>query len=371
MKTYFAVVTPGLESIAQAELLELGANVTALTHGGLTLSGTLDTAYHLNLHARTVERLLLRLEHFKARDFPTLYKRSRRVDWSRFVGRSGGVCLRASAQGSRLGHTTRLKETVLDAIRDQLPGVHNHADGQRFYVRMESDVCTLSVDTSGEPLHRRGYREATGRAPLRETRAAALLRYGGMSEGTPLVDLCTGSGTFVVEAALMQRRVPPGARRSFAFASWPSVNAARWKKVRDAAMAVEPGPLAVWGSDRSPGAVQAARANAKRAGLEVPLAEQDLRDVEPPPVEVPGLVVANPPYGERLGSEAALVDLYEALGHTMARFAGWKGVVLSTRDALLKRCLSAAGATRVEALTFAHGGMKVKATRFEVPKKPG
>ena len=287
----------------------------------------------------------MRIVEFRATGFPQLEKRARAIPWSRWVREGSRVRFRVTCKKSRLYHSDAVAErlgnsvvaavtgvTIDDAPRDGTVDDDGNDDAQLFVVRVFRDVCTISVDASGEHLHKRGYRLAVAKAPLRETLAAAMLLGAKWDPATPLCDPMCGSGTIVIEAALMARRIAPGLQRSFAAERWPSANAAVWKRVRERAQTdVRPhahSPLI--GSDRDSGAIGAAIANAERAGVanDVAFTVGSVSAVHAPAES--GLFVTNPPFGIRVGENAALRDLYARFGRVAReRFEGWQCAVLS------------------------------------------
>ena len=234
--------------------------------------------------------------------------------------------------------------------------------GQLVMVRMAHDHCFLSVDTSGELLHRRGYREATAKAPIRETLAAALLLAADWNVSAPLLDPFCGSGTIAIEGALLARRVAPGLHRRFAFMDWPDFDEALWRRIHDEAVtAVLPrAPAPIHASDRDAGAIDAARANAARAGVtdDIAFEQRALSAIEPP--TEPGWICTNPPYGVRVSDRAELRNLYAQLGKVVrAKCAGWT-VAMYSADARLEN------ATRLSfrpLLRTVNGGIPVRVVR--------
>ena len=226
-------------------------------------------------------------------------------------------------------------------------------------VRFEHDVCTISADSSGELLHRRGYRKATAKAPIRETIAAGVLLSLGYDGADPLLDPMCGSGTFAIEAALIARNIAPGAARSFACEAWPSFDRGVSGRVRSAALTAQrPSAAApIVASDRDAGAIAAARANAERAGVsgDVTFTQCALSAIVAPAGA--GLLVANPPYGLRVGESGALRDLYAQIGNvTRAKLAGWR-VALISADRKLE---AQARLPFADEVRFSNGGIKVR-----------
>ena len=235
-----------------------------------------------------------------------------------------------------------------------------------FVVRVWRDVVTISADSSGELLHRRGYRQAVGKAPLRETLAAAMLLTAEYDGSTPLVDPFCGSGTIPIEGALIARRIPPGIHRRFAFEHWPSFEPGPWESARAAAMERvldrAPAPIAGW--DRDAGAIAAADSNAGRAGVagDVAFAQSAISGLEVP--AGPGSIVTNPPYGVRLGEAGDLRDLYSRFGSVLrAQCPGWRVAVLSAA----REHDAATGLEFVERWHSTNGGLRVRCAIADIP----
>lgn len=320
----FAVAAPGLEPVVADEVRALGLDAVSVV-GGAECEGDARALWRLNLHLRAATRVLVRVAQGKARDFAKLVKLAASAPWERFVGAPVALEIAATAHRSRLYHTGGIAERVRAGVAERIgAGATAGERPLRVVVRGEDDVFTLSVDSSGELLHRRGYRADAVEAPLRETLAAGVLALAGWREDEPLVDPTCGSGTFVIEAALRATGRPPGAGRTFAFEEWPGFDKAQYARVRDdthprAAAA----PLL--GFDRDPAAIQAAGENAARAGV---ARDTSFRAVEAAGAQLPdgppGLVITNPPYGRRL---AAAGPLYRRLGG-LARSRGWRLALL-------------------------------------------
>ncbi len=286
----FATTAPGLESIALGELKRLGLKGKAEV-GGVSYRGDQETIFATNLWLRTASRVLVRLAQFHASTFHELERRANRVPWAEFVPVNGTVRVRVTCRKSRLYHSDAVAERILGAIARVAPGTvqvesessaADDADqeletandartpAQLFVVRIVDDQCEISADTSGELLHRRGYRQEIGKAPLRETLAAAILLASGWRPSESLMDPLCGSGTIPIEAALLARGIAPGLTRRFAFMEWQMFEKERWEKVlgqaRDAAVTNRVA-LEISGADRDKGAIEAATRNAKRAGV--------------------------------------------------------------------------------------------------------
>ena len=300
-----------------------------------------------NLWLRTASRVVVRTAEFHARSFFELERHARRISWERFVAPGSGVRLRVTSRKSKLYHTDAIAERLRDAIErkvgplggvsvvDDEEGDEEKRDGsQLFVVRAVRDAIVVSADSSGEHLHRRGYRQAVAKAPLRETLAAAVLIGSGWRGDTPLLDPLCGSGTIPIEAALIARRMAPGRARSFAFEGWPEIDRTVWQRLREESRARELGrsPVPISGSDRDVGAIEAARANAERAGVaeDVRFDVAALSAAQVATAAHGGLIATNPPYGVRVGESGPLRDLYAALGRvSREQFRGWRLAVLS------------------------------------------
>ena len=347
----FAVVAPGLEPLALAEAKALGIPaVLEAGGGGLAWRGDLRSILMANVGLRIASRVLVRVASFEARAFVELEKQGRRIPWQRMVAPGTAVRFRVTCRKSRLYHSDAVAQRLGDALRRAVPGAmiaqsksadEDSApddDAQLFVVRLLHDRCTVSADTSGALLHRRGWRQATAKAPLRETLAAALLAASGWDGSGPLVDPLCGSGTIVIEGALMARGTPAGGRRRFAVERWPGVPPTLGAWVRNelagrGAMATLP---PIIGSDRDEGAIAAAESNAERAGVrgDLELAVRALSAAEFPDAER-GWVVCNPPYGVRVGEMDRVRNLWARLGQLLReRAPGWRVTLLSPEPSL-------------------------------------
>ncbi|HEX5634973.1 MAG TPA: THUMP domain-containing protein [Gemmatimonadales bacterium] len=372
----FAATAPGLAPLAMRELVALGVAAGAPEAGGVAFAATDAALYAANLHLRTASRVLVRVDEFRAATFHELSKRTARIAWEEWLAPGRQVALRVTCRKSRLYHSDAVAERVAEAIERSggakaLPGARDEDESeddashavdqpQLVVVRLLHDRCTISLDTSGALLHRRGYRQAVAKAPLRETIAAAMLLAAEWEPATPLVDPFCGAGTIPIEAALLARRMAPGRGRAFAFQRWPRFDRAVWDEVigraRDEELAEAPAPIL--GSDRDAGAIAAAQANAERAGVsgDVRFERCAVSDVVPPPGR--GLVLANPPYGMRVGGAGGdLRDLYAALGATIrSRFEGWRVGLLSPDPRLAAQL----GRPLTERLRTSNGGIGVR-----------
>lgn len=358
----FAVTIPGLEPLTAAELHALGASGVAVTGGGVNFSGPPELLWRANLELRTATRVLLRVGAVDASSLDALRRNATAVPWARLVGPIGDLRIAATCHASRIYHTGAAAQRVEAAIRETSATVQG-APPVTVVARIHKDRCTLSVDSSGEPLHRRGWRQETAKAPLRETLAAAVLAFAGWTGDRPLIDPLCGSGTIAIEAALLAMRRPPGAGRSFAFMGWPGFDAARWEALRGASLdlSLDAPPFPIQASDRDAGAVEATRRNAERAGVAAHV-HIDARAVSAVEPSAPaGLVACNPPYGGRMGGPD-LRNLYAALGNLLRGPLLGYGLALLTTD----RKLATATGLRIvsESAPWPHGGLRVRAYSF-------
>jgi putative N6-adenine-specific DNA methylase len=356
----FASTGPGLESIAAGELKTLGIRGRQEI-GGVAFSGDLQRLYESNLWLRTASRVLVRLGDFHASTFYELERRAKKLPWADFLPANGKVRVRVTCRKSKLYHSDAVAERVLsaivgsasrvieasaenldasetlDATDDETPSARE--SGQLFVVRIVNDECEVSADSSGELLHRRGYRQEIAKAPLRETIAAAMVLASGWKGDEPLLDPMCGSGTVPIEAAMIARKIAPGLSRDFQFTSWPGFDAELWNRTRETAQAaVTDFNGQIVGSDRDAGAVQAATRNAERAGVAANVVfSQEAVSGSIAAIEdslgESGWMLTNPPYGIRVGESGDLRNLYAKLGSALKSKPGWRlGILTSDAD---------------------------------------
>jgi putative N6-adenine-specific DNA methylase len=331
----FLVTAPGLETALAAEAREKRFRDPRIIKGGVTVQGGWPEVWRANLELRGAARVLARIAEFRALHVAQLDKRSRKVAWSEVLRADQPFWVEASCKASRIYHQGAAAQRVTKAIQDTL-GAQVSEDAEVVVkVRIDDDLCTISVDTSGESLHKRGHKEAVAKAPMRENLAALFLRQCGFAGTEPVVDPMCGSGTFVIEAAEIAAGLQPGRSRRFAFEQLATFDSAAWNRLRSPAEKRDPG-FRFHGSDRDAGAVAMSRANAERAGVASLTAfkQQAISDLTPPEGR-PGLVIVNPPYGGRIGDRKQLNALYRALGQTLlAKFGGWRVGIITNEEAL-------------------------------------
>ncbi|MEO1309569.1 MAG: class I SAM-dependent RNA methyltransferase [Pseudomonadota bacterium] len=356
----FLAAPPGLEPLLLAEARERGFIDARAMKGGVAVAGDWREAWRANLELRGAVRVLWRMGSFRAAHLAQLDRRARSFPWAETLRSDVPVRVEASCRRSKIYHSGAARERIGRAVAETLGAPVDDAAEVRVTARIIDDLCTLSVDLSGEPLHKRGFKQEVAKAPMRETLAALFLRACGYAGDEPVVDPVCGSGTFVAEAAEIALGLAPGRGRAFAFEKLATFDAEIWRALRSGS---SPRPRAAtprfYGFDRDPGAVRMSAANAARAGVDqaATFEARDVADLQPP--EGPaGLVIANPPYGARIGANGALRGLYAGFGRVLReRFSGWRVGIVTSDPALAK----------ATALAFSdpgpvvdHGGIKVR-----------
>jgi len=370
---FFAVVQPGFEETARAELEEIGISPPfELSEGGVEFTARLEGCYRVNLCSRTVTRVLMRVAGFRADNFKSLERHTLDIPWELYLYKDAPVNFNVSCRHSRLYHSGAVEERARKAVAERLS--HNGADrgdtvrgraspvGQAVFVRLEDDVCALSLDASGAPLYRRGYKTRVTEAPLRETLAAAILREAKLEKYDTLLDLMGGSGTFSLEGAMMFQGRRPGLDRSFVFTGWPAFREAAFnhllKRLRAEEQAKAMTGKTVIYRDMDTRAAGAARFNFSSAGLEGVIRAEE-GDFLADPVPIPpgrAFIALNPPWGARLGGPEEARRLYRKIGETVRKhYAGCGyGIIVPGLD--LEKVL---GLPYDRKILFMSGGVKV------------
>ncbi|MEM1129726.1 MAG: class I SAM-dependent RNA methyltransferase [Pseudomonadota bacterium] len=336
----FLAAPPGLEAVLAGEAREQGFANPTTSAGGVTVQGDWPEVWRANLELRCASRVLVRIGAFRAFHLAQLDKRARRFPWGDVLRADVPVRVEATCRRSKIYHAGAATQRIARAITEELGAPVSEEAGLRVLARIDDNLVTLSIDTSGDPLHRRGHKVVVGKAPLRETLAAAFLRQCGYDGNGPVVDPMCGAGTFVLEAAEIAAALPPGRSRSFAFETLATFDPAGWEAMRKAGSgaAAPAGTARFWGYDRDAGAISMSRENAKRAGVTdaVAFAQQPISDLQRPEGP-PGLVIVNPPYGGRIGNKKLLYALYGTLGQVLKeRFAGWKVGLVTSEPSLAR-----------------------------------
>ncbi len=352
----FLVAIPGLEGPLCAEARARGFKAKTVP-GGVTLKGGWPEVWRANLELRGPSRVIARLGDFRAIHLSQLDKRARQFAWGHVLRRDVPFRVEVSCKSSKIYHSGAAAQRIERAITEELGAPSSPEADVCIKARIENNVCTIGVDTSGELLHKRGHKQAVAKAPMRETMAALFLRQCGFDGKEPVIDPMCGSGTFVIEAAEIAAGLMPGRSRHFAFEQLATFDAAAWQAMRDAHSVATPG-VRFYGSDKDAGAIRMSRANAERAGVAgiTEFQERAIEDIAPPEGP-PGLVIINPPYGDRIGAKAQLRSLYRTLGHTLlTRFSGWR-VGLITNEVTLAKATGLPFALDAEPVL--HGGLRV------------
>jgi putative N6-adenine-specific DNA methylase len=367
-----------------AEIAQHTGSPTLKVHnqvpGGVHCSGDMLDAYRVNLHSRIASRVLMRMANKTYSNENDIYDLVLEQPWEDWFGVDHTIRVDITAVKSPLKSleftTLKIKDAICDRFRDQFnkrPSVDTREPDMRIVGFLDARNFTIYLDTSGEALFKRGWREETGDAPLRENLAAGLLRVAGWKPGVPLFDPMCGSGTILIEAAQMVQGIPPGARRSFAFEKFADFDRKAWQDMK---AAIKPNPLpaepTIFGSDISGDMVAMTRHNLRAAGIliEVPLKQIEAQQVQAP-TATPGLLVTNPPYGERIGvrgdstipQDEMAVGFYQALSTTLKqRFAGWT-VYLFTADLGLPKMLRLKESRKTP---FFNGALECRLFRFDM-----
>lgn len=378
----FATCGRGVEILLVRELLSLAAVDATERKGGVRFSGDLGVAYTACLWSRVASRILLPLSQFDVAGAAGLYDAALRIDWPDLFAVSSRFAIEVAGRSHTVTHShyagLKVKDAIVDRFREktgQRPDVDTDNPDIRIHLHLDGNKAGLSLDLAGDSLHRRGYRLSSSAAPLKENLAAAILLRAGWPEvstaGGALLDPLCGGGTLVLEAALMAADIAPGIQRErFGFEHWLEHKPRLWADVRAQAEERRRNGLArslppLRGQDISAAAIHAAQESARRAGLEkaVEFSVADLATAQPIGV-APGLLVTNPPYGERLGEESELIKLYSLLGATLKnRFAGWKAAVFTARPDLGPRL----GLRASDLYSLYNGPLAAKLLLFDVP----
>jgi putative N6-adenine-specific DNA methylase len=385
MASFFCPCPRGMEAALAEELGEIAQQSSTMkvhnqVPGGVHCSGTLVDSYRINLHSRIASRVLMRMGHSSYDNENDIYDLVLEQRWEDWFSPDHTIRVDVTAVKSPLRSleftTLKIKDAICDRFRDQFnkrPSVNTREPDMRIVGFLDQRNFTVYLDTSGEALFKRGWREETGDAPLRENLAAGMLRVAGWKPGIPLFDPMCGSGTILVEAAQMVQGIPPGARRRFAFEQFADFDRDAWQDMK---AAIKPNALpsepTIFGSDISGDMVAMTRHNLKVAGImfDVPLKQIEAQEVKPP-LDQPGILLTNPPYGERIGvrgdstvpADEMATSFYSALGTTLKqRFAGWT-VFLFTADLSLPKLLRLKEARKTP---FFNGALECRLFRFDM-----
>ena len=368
---YFVTCARGLEPILAEELTQLNSEDVQPGRGGVGFTGNQETLYRANLWLRTAVRVLQPVLEAIVNSTDELYQAVQAVDWAQYLTPDHTLAVDCNVRDSRITHSQYAARRVKDAICDQFvarcgrrPSVDPENPMVPLNLHVYKNQATLSLESSGDSLHKRGYRPIQTRAPLNEALAAGLILRSGWKDEMPFVDPMCGSGTLPIEAAWIALNRPPGlTRRHFAFQGWLDFNVQLWTQIRDdARLQVRKSlPAPITGSDVRRDAVEFARTNARAAGIGhlLTFEQRDLVDFEPP-AGPPGTMLCNPPYGERIGEEKELESLYRNIGQVLGRCTGWRAFVFTGNAELAKRI----GLPVIERVPFWNGRIPCQLLQF-------
>ena len=340
MEKFFAPCPRGLEGVLAQELTGLDATSVKTADGGVHFEGPFALCYRVNLESRIASRVLWRVAGSPYKTEDDIFKATLALKWPQWFDVGNTIRVNLAAVRCPLKSidfvTLRIKDAVCDAFRakgGERPNVNTTTPDVRIHAFLTADQLTLYIDTSGEPLFKRGYRATTGEAPLRENLAAGILRLSGWTPPEALLDPMCGSGTLVIEAALIALNIAPGAQRSFGFEKLKNFDREQWDVLRQAAKAKESprnGALPIYGSDLYGDELKNARANIEAAGLLNQIQLKQANVLEIPAPATSGVIVTNPPYGVRLAEAHELAELYPKLGDALKqRFSGWRAYIFT------------------------------------------
>lgn len=346
MPEFFASTARGLVDPLETELKNLGLKVTDKYIGGVFFESNWEGCYKANLHSRLASRILKPVLDFTAYQPEELYTQVLRHDFTKYIKPTQTISIDASVSESKMRDqrfvAMKVKDAIVDQFRDKFgvrPDVDNENPSLRIHVRAIKNNFSIAIDTSGDSLFKRGYRRDVGEAPLKENLAAGLIKLSEWDGQTPLVDLMCGSGTFLIEAAMMALNIAPGInRKRFGFQNWLSFEKEAWEKVVQEALDNEKEelPFKFYGYDIDNKVLKSAKDNAKQAGVDhvIEFKKEAVATVEPPAEK--GMIIVNPPYGARIGDEDNLRDVYRDLSFTLKhRFKGWDAWILSGNKELI------------------------------------
>jgi len=342
--TFFAATPPGFEQLCLRELSNLDPVVgnARVTPGGVEFNGRLEDCYRANLNLRLPNRILMRIDQFKSTNFRQLERKAGDIPWELYLHPGSLLKMHAAAKHCRLHHSTAISDRFQKTIAGRLTAIEQDEEPQKntdaeqnIFIRGQDDRFSVSIDSSGELLYKRGLKKHSGRAPLRETLAAAALQLAGYDGTQPLIDPMCGAGTFSLEGALMAKSIPAGWFRNFAFEGWPSYLAKRWGYIRRQAQSgfVQVERPIVFASDTDPDACQRMKDCVDKYSLAdaVRVNQKDFFDLVPRYLtDQTGVICINPPYGLRLGQKLDSQKLFQAICNRLkSDYSGWKLVLLA------------------------------------------
>jgi putative N6-adenine-specific DNA methylase len=372
-RAFYISALPGFENICLNELSALGVSIAdaGIETGGIEWMGKVHDCYRANLHLRTANRILMRVESFRATNFRRLGEEAAQIPWELYLDQGAPVSIHVTSRHSRLIHTDAIADQIREGIAKRPLMAHSEKKKltgidqifQRIFIRATDDRFLVSLDSSGDLLHKRGLKINVGKAPLRETLAAAVLKVAGYDPEKPLIDPMCGAGTFSLEGAMIANHIPAGWYRDFAFMNWPCFKESRWRHIRrEAEKMIFPldSPV-IFASDKDPAVCRELEKTIRAYDLSgaVRVSRKDFLDVSPAEilssdhVQAKGLVVINPPYGRRLGTKAQSAKLVDEICRKLKKdFAGWRFAMIAP-DQQIGGCIPLMADRR----EFFHGGL--------------
>lgn len=332
----------GLEAVLKREILDLGYEIAEVEDGRVTFYGDADAICRANIFLRTAERILLKVGSFRAVTFEELFDKTKELPWEDYIPQNGKFWVaKAASVKSKLFSTSDIqsimKKAMVRRMQERYCVEWFPENGASYPIRvfLMKDIVTVGIDTTGISLHKRGYREVSGKAPITETLAAALIMLTPWRKDRILVDPFCGSGTFPIEAAMMAANIAPGMNRSFLSEKWDNlITKKNWYDVIDEAndMICDDVEVDIQGYDVDSSVIKIARRNAREAGVEhlIHFQERDVKDLNHP--KKYGFIITNPPYGERLEDKKDLPDLYRAFGESFKRLDSWSAYMITSYD---------------------------------------
>ena len=332
----------GLEAVLKREIIDLGYEIKEVEDGRITFYGDAEAICRANIFLRTAERVLLKVGSFKALSFEELFEKTKALPWEEFIPKDGKFWVaKAASVKSKLFSPSDIQSIMKKAIVRRLQDRYNiewfKEDGASYPIRvfLMKDIVTIGIDTSGVSLHKRGYREVAGKAPITETLAAALIMLTPWNKDRILVDPFCGSGTFPIEAAMIAANIAPGMNRSFTAEEWTNIIPKKlWYEIVNEAneMINDDIQVDIQGYDVDPSVIKIARRNAREAGVDhlIHFQQRDVRELNHP--KKYGFIITNPPYGERLEDKADLPALYKAFGDSYKRLDSWSAYMITSYE---------------------------------------
>ena len=369
LRTYFAATYPGFENICLGELydLPLSKKTATIVSGGIEFQGKLMDCYLANLYLRTASRILMRIETIYATHFSQLQKKFSDISWELFLRADQVPQIHVTTRHCRLHHTGAISERLLKVIADRKKNIEYMAPDekrsfpqQNIYVRGVDDRFTISIDSSGDNLYKRGIKRHAGTAPLRETAAAAALMLAGYTGSEPLIDPMCGTGTFALEAALMAKNIPAGSFRDFAFQGWPSYQHKRWEYLKHESKKriTAPKTTLILASDKDNAACRQLNQCLRQFNLDdtVTVLNTDFFELDEQQIpRQPGFIAINPPYGRRIGTKPESEKLYSKICTKLQEsFKGWRLILFTPGKRIIRNI-----PFRLKKHPYRHGGLKL------------